>query len=311
MKAVISFCPRALSLRLPGACLIVAALGLQIGFNEANAVSAPSPESKVDFGSDPNPVLEPHDAMLVSYRPFAIKAPRSLSQMRSEIGKETMAAVLKLNRVDARHVRAGDTLLVPEPMTDLITLSPFPSEIETARDIPKLLFVSRRVQAFGAYEFGRIVRWGPTSTGKKATPTPAGLYHTNWRSKSTHSTVNPAWLLRWYFNIDNARGISIHEYDLPGYPASHACIRLLADDAAWIYAWADEWILSPDNRRIVAHGTPVIVFGEYAYTEKPPWKLLVTDLCATTVTSGELEETIRKHFPYILRFGHFESGFLK
>jgi lipoprotein-anchoring transpeptidase ErfK/SrfK len=294
-----TFIPRTLPLRLISAFLIIAAMTLPPRSREAITITAPLPEPTIVFSSDPRLVPETINNIPISYRPYAIKGASSLRQIKTEIGEENLAVVLKLNRVDAAHLRPGDTLMIPEPVTDISDLSPFPREVETARDIPRLLFVSRRVQAFGAYEFGRLVRWGPTSTGKRSTPTPAGLYHTNWRSKATRSTVNSAWLLRWYFNLDNEKGISIHEYELPGYPASHSCVRLLSDDAAWFYGWADEWKLSADRRQVVAYGTPVIVYGAYIYGEKPPWKRLETDYCATTVTNGELEETLLPHLPVI------------
>jgi lipoprotein-anchoring transpeptidase ErfK/SrfK len=294
-----TFIPRTLLFRLACILLLVAAMTLPPRSHEAITITAPLPEPTAAFSSDPRLVIETPSNAPVNYRPYAIKGVKPLAQLKTEIGEENLEAILKLNRVDATHLRLGDTLVIPEPVTDLIDLSPFPREVEMARDIPRLLFVSRRVQAFGAYEFGRLVRWGPTSTGKRSTPTPAGLYHTNWRSKATRSTVNSAWLLRWYFNLDNAKGISIHEYELPGYPASHSCVRLLADDAAWFYGWADEWKLSADHRQVVAYGTPVIVFGEYIYGETPPWKRLATDHCATAVTNVELEETLLPHLPLI------------
>jgi lipoprotein-anchoring transpeptidase ErfK/SrfK len=295
----ITFVPRKLPLRLVWAFLLIATMALPPRSLEAITIDDLPTTPTTGLSSDRRLVPETPDNKPITYRTYVIKGAKSLMQIKAEIGEETMAAVLKLNRVDAGHIRKGDTLLIPEDFSDLSKLSPFPSEIEQARDVPRLLLVSRRVQAFGAYEFGRIVRWGPTSTGKKSTPTPAGLYHTNWRSKATRSTVNSAWLLRWYFNLDNAKGISIHEYELPGYPASHSCIRLLADDAAWFYGWADEWKLSTDRRQIVGYGTPVLVFGEYVYGEKPPWQQLATDNCATTVTSGELEEALLPHLSVI------------
>ena len=300
MKSVVLSHPRSLFVRLSVTCLLSAAFTLQLGYSEAGSILAHSPESKVDFPSG----SEPANPTPVTYSSFAIKGAegkKSLAQLRSEIGEEKLAIVLKLNRIDARHLRGDVTLVIPEQVTDLITYSPFPHDLETARDAPKLLIVSRRVQAFGAYEFGRLVRWGPTSTGKKATPTPAGLYHTNWKSKATRSSVNAEWLLPWYFNIDNTRGISFHQYDLPGYPASHGCIRLLADDASWIYGWADQWTLSTDRHRVETHGTPVIVFGEYAYGMQPPWKQLVMDYCAANVNGVELDESLRRFLPDILR----------
>jgi L,D-transpeptidase catalytic domain len=298
MKSVILSRPRSMFLRVSVTCLISTTLALQLGYSEASPIFASSPESKTSFRSG----LKPTDTLPGSYRSFAIgvgTGKRTLSQLKSEIGEEAMAVVLKLNRLDADHVRSGVTLVIPEKIEELISYSPFPRELETAREIPKLLFVSRRVQAFGAYEFGRLVLWGPTSTGKKETPTPAGLYHTNWKAKATRSTVNTEWLLPWYFNIDNKTGISFHQYELPGAPASHGCVRLLADDASWIYSWADQWTLSSDGRRVEANGTPVIVFGNYAYGYQPPWKLLVTDICATIVLDKELEEALRPHLPMI------------
>jgi L,D-transpeptidase catalytic domain len=213
--------------------------------------------------------------------------------LRSEIGEEKMAALLKLNRLDAQHLRAGVTLVIPEQVDELTNFSPFPQRLEAVRDIPKLILVSLRVQAFGAYEFGNLVRWGPTSSGKKASPTPAGLYNTNWKSKATRSSINDEWLLPWYFNLDSQRGIAFHQYDLPGYPASHGCLRLLEDDASWIYGWADQWTLSTDRRRVEAYGTPVIVFGKYDYGKQPPWKNLATDYSAASVTGSELQEAIQ------------------
>jgi lipoprotein-anchoring transpeptidase ErfK/SrfK len=282
--------PHTLPLRIASAFLLITAMTLPPRSREGISITGPAPEASIVLSSNPEPVSETAGPIPISYRSYPIN--RSPSKLKSEIGEEKLAMVLKLNRVDAGHIRKGETLLIPEQLTDLMALSPFPQEVETARAVPKLLVVSRRVQAFGAYEFGRLVRWGPTSTGKKSTPTPAGLYYTNWKSKATRSTVNSEWLLRWYFNLDNAKGISVHEYEMPGFPASHSCVRLFADDARWFYGWADEWKVATDGRQIVANGTPVIVFGEYRYGEKPPWQQLEIDSCATTVTSSELEEAI-------------------
>jgi lipoprotein-anchoring transpeptidase ErfK/SrfK len=296
MKSVILSRPCSMFLRLSVTCLIIVALSLQIGSAEVNSILAKSLEPKAKLNSAPIVGLEPTYSMPVAYRSIVIKGGegrRVLSQLRSEIGEEKMAVLLKLNRLDAQHLRAGVTLVIPEQVDELTSFSPFPSRVETVREIPKLILVSLRVQAFGAYEFGNLVRWGPTSSGKKTSPTPAGLYHTNWKSKATRSSINEEWLLPWYFNLDNQRGISFHQFDLPGYPASHGCLRLLADDAAWIYGWADQWTLSTDRSRVEDYGTPVVIFGKYDYGKQAPWKLLVTDYRAASLTGSELEEAIR------------------
>ncbi len=296
MKSMILSRPFSMFLRLSMTCLISAALSLQTGPGAVNSILAKSLEPKANSNSGPTVGPEPTKPMPVAYRSVVIKGEEGrkyLSQLRSEIGEEKMAALLKLNRLDAQHLRAGVTLVIPEQVDELTNFSPYPQRLETVRDIPKLILVSLRVQAFGAYEFGNLVRWGPTSSGKKASPTPAGVYHTNWKSKATRSSINDEWLLPWYFNLDNQRGISFHQYDLPGYPASHGCLRLLEDDAAWIYGWADQWTLSTDRRRVEAYGTPVIVFGKYDYGKQAPWKHLATDYSAASVTGSEMEEAIR------------------
>ena len=53
-----------------------------------------------------------------------------------------------------------------------------------------------------------------------------------WRSRSRVSTDNDQWLLEWYFNFINSRGISFHQFDLPGVAASHALVLVNHGDAS-------------------------------------------------------------------------------
>jgi hypothetical protein len=230
---------------------------------------------------------------------FKVQGTKSVAELKSRLGTERFNAVLKINRVDKNHLRSGDTLVIPETDGDLMSLSPFPFQLELVSPIKKLLLVSRRAQAFGAYESGKLVRWGPTSTGKKSTPTPAGLYHTNWKARTRISSVNQSWILPWCFNLDDVDGISFHQFDLPGYPASHGCVRLLEEDAKWIFEWADQWMLSKKDGAVLAHGTSVIIFGDYSYGEKPPWKRFVSDPNAAALSQSEIERAVNQHLPAI------------
>jgi hypothetical protein len=234
------------------------------------------------------------------YRRVAIPGPARLRAVRDSLGASGFTTVLKVNRIDLQHVYAGDSLIIPEGLRDRtegdsLRYSPFPLSLPVADSLPKLLLVSLRVQAFGAYERGTLVRWGPTSTGKKATPTPARLYHTNWKDQERTSTVNGEWILLWYLNLDNIEGISIHQYALPGYPASHSCVRLPEEDARWLYAWAEQWRLASDGAAILEQGTPVLVFGEYPFGRRRPWKRLPEEPEATTIPASEIETVLRNH----------------
>jgi hypothetical protein len=219
-----------------------------------------------------------------------------LKALEDSLGEHKFALFLKVNRIDLAHARNCDTLAVPDLALDTLDLAPLPVSIESAMGVPKLILVSLRVQAFGAYEKGRLVRWGPVSTGKKATPTPAGLYHVNWTSKKRYSTVDDSWLLKWCVNIEVREGVSLHEYELPGRPASHSCVRLAPDDAEWVYYWVDEWKLK-DKHTIAAPGTPVLVFGDYAWKERAPWKRLGEDPLAASISSEEASAAWAKAGP--------------
>jgi hypothetical protein len=262
--------------------------------------NGPLPEGQAQASTIDDTIrLQPAAEKPVQYVTFKVAGRQSLAELKSRFGSEGYQTILKINRIDQEHVRFGSELLIPAEQGDLLAVSPFPREIESVKDIPKLVLVSRKVQAFGAYESGKLVFWGPTSTGKKSTRTPAGLFHTNWRAKSKRSTVNPNWILPWAFNLDLKEGIAFHQYDLPGYPASHGCVRLLESDAKWVFDWADQWILSKPENKAVAYGTPVIIFDEYAYGQAPPWKRLTADPKSASVSIDEVEKLLTKHLPVI------------
>ncbi len=123
------------------------------------------------------------------------------------------------------------------------------------------------------------------------------------------STVDDEWILKWNFNIENRQGIGWHQYELPGYPASHSCLRLLENDAKWMYDWAAEWILK-DTNTVIARGTPVIVYGDYDFDNRPPWFHLSKNPKATTISSQELEAHVAKHLTEIRKQQQLRNTFL-
>lgn len=206
-----------------------------------------------------------------------------------------LAILEKLNRRDVAHLARLTEIIVPDLLpeqwpADERAFSPLPLDWPSAAALPKALIVDQPAQVVGAYEFGKLVRWGPVSTGRKDTPTPAGTFNLTWKAKSRRSTDNDAWLLKWYFNFINSRGISFHEFDLPGQAASHACVRLLTRDAMWIYEWGEQWVLSPDKRTVATPGTLIVVQGQVDFTKPAPWAspdywripLTLPDICTSS-----------------------------
>jgi hypothetical protein len=201
----------------------------------------------------------------------------------------------KINRLDLKRVSRRASLVAPTRPVNVLDCSPFPGVVPEASSWPKLVLVSLRVQAFGAYESGQLVRWGPTSTGVKKQPTPASLYFTGGKSRRKISTLNGTWVMPWYVNLHTSMGVAFHQYAMPGRPFSHGCIRLLKDDAVWMYSWTDEWVPNEDGITAQVFGTPVIVFGDYDYGKTPPWRLLPKDPAATNVTEQELVPWLEKY----------------
>ena len=286
--------PRTLLRRACFHCVAVALL--LAGCATAHDESVPlDPDSTV--AATPADTLVADTIAVASFEPryqrFAVRNSRRLQALLDSIGPANAFEVMKLNRVDLAHVRDRDSLVVPEAFGDSLDLAPFPRSIAALGDSVKLLLISLRVQAFAAYDSGQLKRWGPVSTGRRDMPTPTGLYHTNWKDKSRISTFDDEWKLEWYVNLDNFQGVSLHEYELPGYPASHSCVRLLKSDAMWMYAWAEQWRLGPDPRVIVREGTPAVVFGAWGWRKRAPWKRLPEDSLATALSVAEIDDALR------------------
>jgi lipoprotein-anchoring transpeptidase ErfK/SrfK len=201
-----------------------------------------------------------------------------------------IALLEKLNRTDAPRLARHAMLIVPDRWdADELDYTPLPRRVAALAAHRKALVVHQPQQVFGAYEHGELVRWGPVSTGRREHPTPSGEFHLNWRSRGRHSTVNPAWYMEWYYNFHNERGISLHQYELPGRPASHACVRLLERDARWIYDWGEGWTLDARGWRVLEHGTPLWVVGAYDFDAPPPWLDAAAPHPAIELPAGEFD----------------------
>ena len=95
-----------------------------------------------------------------------------------------------------------------------------------------------------AFEDGKLHRAVHTSTGVGGI-TPSGSFRVYRKETLSWSVPFGVWMPYASYFIG---GIAMHEYSsVPGYPASHGCVRLPAGDAERVY-------------RFARYGTPVFVF---------------------------------------------------
>ena len=208
---------------------------------------------------------------------------------------------IAVNRTDKAFFTKMDSVIIPTDMSgDISFYLPFPVEVPYLETVDKILFFSYPAQTFAAYENGILVYTGPTNMGRKKAQTPTGLFFTNWKAEETISTVDDEWKLLWNFNIANKGGVGFHQYDMPGYPASHSCLRLQEKDAKYLYEWADQWVLV-DDENVKFKGTPVIVFGSYPFGKTKPWLQLVKNPKALTISVSEMEKVTTPYLETILK----------
>jgi hypothetical protein len=212
-----------------------------------------------------------------------------------------LAIALAINRTDEQFFIKMDSVIIPTDLRgDIAFYLPFPVEVPYLTDVDKIIFFSYPTQTFAAYENGVLIYTGPTNMGRKKDPTPTGLFFCNWKAEETISTFDDEWKLLWNFNIENKKGVGFHQYDLPGYPASHSCLRLHEKDAKNLYKWADQWVLINDEN-VKSKGTPVIVFGSYPFGAPKPWLQLVENPKALTISESEMEKITAPYIETIIK----------
>ena len=216
-----------------------------------------------------------------------------------------------INRTDAENFKKMDSVLIADDWKgDIEFYLPFPLEVGALRDINKIVFFSYPTQTFAAYEKGQLVYTGATNMGREKDKTPTGLFFTNWKAEKTISTFDDEWELLWNFNIENKLGVGWHQYALPGYPASHSCLRLQKKDARKLYDWAEQWELS-DPETVKVKGTPVIVFGAYDFKAGKPWLQLISNPKILDISENEVEQLTKPYLQSILKEQKIRQDFKK
>ncbi len=188
-------------------------------------------------------------------------------------------AFTTVNRKDLHYFRVGDTIMIPSVLSPNLTdYSVFPDVYPAAASIPKIIMVSNAWQSYACYEYGKLVRFAACNTGEERKATFPGKYALNWRSILRKSSLNSSWILPYTWNFHLHAGSAFHQFDMPGRPVSHSCIRQFRDDARWLFYWGEGAKRDSVKRRYIPYsGTPVIIIDMFDFTRRkggPWWDIL-------------------------------------
>jgi hypothetical protein len=222
-----------------------------------------------------------HDSVpMVRYSLIVLDTRQKLDSIKSVFSKNPSTilayrAFTTVNRKNIQYFRLGDSAILPSVISsDLRLYSVFPHRYPWADTIPKLILVSNKHQSYACYEQGRLVRFAACNTGREKKPTFPGRYTLNWRDKLRRSSLDSNWILPHTWNFHLFAGSAFHEFDMPGRPVSHSCVRQFAEDAEWLYSWGRGGKIDTANRKVIPMtGTPVIILDVFDYTRKKggPW----------------------------------------
>ena len=235
---------------------------------------------------------------LIRYRRTTIASQSDLDSLRSTYANKdsTMAAYrafTTVNRKDLRYFRVGDTVLIPDAIVeDLRAYTVFPHRYPAAADIPKIILVSNKMQSYACYEHGKLVRFAAANTGEERKPTFPGRYALNWKSRLRKSSLNEEWELPFTWNFHRYAGSAFHQFDMPGRPVSHSCVRQFRADAEWLFRWGQGAKYDSSKHAIPFSGTPVLIIDIFDFSRKkggPWWELTSNKDSILTLPERPLE----------------------
>jgi hypothetical protein len=101
---------------------------------------------------------------------------------------------------------------------------------------PLVIAISINKQNLKVYDANGFFAESPISTGMAGHPTPTGVFSVIQKQKLHHSNIYSGAPMPFMQRITWS-GIAIHAGVLPGYPASHGCIRMPMAFAVKMYGW--------------------------------------------------------------------------
>jgi hypothetical protein len=90
---------------------------------------------------------------------------------------------------------------------------------------PLVLVVSLNNQTVTVYDDGKVIAKSPISSGMNGHETPTGIFSILEKNRTHYSNLYGGAPMPFMQRITNS-GVAMHAGEIPGYPASHGCVRL-------------------------------------------------------------------------------------
>jgi lipoprotein-anchoring transpeptidase ErfK/SrfK len=147
-------------------------------------------------------------------------------------------------KAEPRHVLKTEFAKKPEPQDAVKTELAKKAEPQGPPKGPFQIIISIADQRISLYDNGALIARSSVSTGVQGYPTPLGIFSViskeRWHRSNIYSAAPMPYMQRITWS-----GIALHAGVLPGYPASHGCIRLSNDFAIRL------WHLTERGTRVI------------------------------------------------------------
>jgi len=136
--------------------------------------------------------------------------------------------------IDGTDNLSTDVKFIYVPLNFSIRPQILPDRISSISQLPQFILIDLTQQCLGLYAYGRLIHLFPISSGRGGTP--ARKFVILSKEQDHYSTkYENAWMpysLRLFGNY------FIHGGILPSYAASHGCVRMIYENAVFVYNWA-------------------------------------------------------------------------
>ncbi len=248
---------------------------------KGDSVARPTDTAAVPEAAMPDNSREEIPFPVINYQRVKIRDKSHLDSIKKAMYKNkeftpAYRAIATLNRKEYRFYRVNDSILLPDNIVDdQRAYSVLPHNYPQVAQYKKFIVISIKYQCYGAYEYGKLVHFAAINSGKRPGSNPEGLYYLTWKAKNHVSSYDETWIMPFTFNYTRI-GQAFHQYMMPGFPASHGCLRQFRSDAEWLFNWGDTRKLDPATKKWgIRSGTPLIIIDQYDYENRyKPWRYL-------------------------------------